>query len=293
MYVNNEAIQLARNADLHAFLLANHSDLFEKDGKSIRLVSNRSISIKEGFHAYRDFSTGECGNSITFLMEHLGYAFQDAVMALCGQMHPTGGGTAARLHAPAEYRAVSLPPAAPLPHKRMYAFLMARGIPKAAIDGLVSHGLVYQSEGANNVVFVNRERDYCELRGTYTFAKKPFHGCRKARADRFWYFLPGDEKPETAFITEGAIDAISLCLLHRRAGRNVSKSVYISIGGVDNHPAINRIKCRIHTILAVDNDRAGELCRQRHNELECIIPVNKDWNDDLRKLPAGQQPGGK
>ena len=73
MYVNKEAIQQARNADLHAFLLANHADLFEKDGRSIRLATNRSISIKEGFHAYRDFSTGEYGNSITFLMEHLGF----------------------------------------------------------------------------------------------------------------------------------------------------------------------------------------------------------------------------
>ncbi len=293
MYVDSNSIRRAREADLHAFLQARHPGQFIREGRSLRLKGNRSLSIKEGYHGYRDFSNGESGNSVTFLTKYMGYSFQDAVTALCGPVSAAGPSPDEPLPTKTAPRGVKLPVPAPLPHRRMYAFLMGRGIPKGAIDSLVSHGLAYQSEGANNVVFVNRERDYCELRGTYTFAERPFHGCRKSRADRFWYFLPGNGRPDTAFITEGAIDAISLCLLHSRSGRDISKSVYISIGGVDNHPAINRVKTHIHTILAVDNDRAGDLCRRRHSELECIIPVNKDWNDDLRKLSAGHPQCGQ
>ena len=130
------------------------------------------------------------------------------------------------------------------------------------ISVLVSRGLVYQSAEGNNVVFVNKEKDYCELRGTYTYAEKPFRGCRKTKADRFWYFLPKNKKPVIAYVTEGAIDAISLFLVQKGAGADTSCSVYISIGGVGNIKTISRIKRQIRTILAVDNDAAGELCRK-------------------------------
>lgn len=288
MYVTQESIERARKADLHGFLLARHKELFIREGRSLRLKSNKSISIREGYHAYRDFSSGEYGNSITFLIKYLGYSFQDAVIALCGTPHSSivpDARSATLLHDTGK-NGISLPEPAPLPHRRMYGFLISRGIPKEMISVLVSRGLVYQSAEGNNVVFVNKEMDYCELRGTYTYAEKPFRGCRKTKADRFWYFLPKNKKPVIAYVTEGAIDAISLFLLHKRAGADTSCSVYISIGGVGNIKTISRIKRQIRTILAVDNDAAGELCRKQHEELEYIIPVHKDWNDDLRSLTA-------
>ena len=36
-------------------------------------------------------------------------------------------------------------------------------------------------------------------------------------------------------------------------------------------------------VLAVDNDAAGQGCRDRNPMLESIIPKNKDWNDDLKR----------
>lgn len=285
MYVSTSLIEQARTADLFAFVLSRHGDLFTREGHSVYLTGNKSLYIKEGAYGYRDFSTGETGNAITFLTDHLGYGFQEAVLALCGSsvseayLPPSASSASSQV-----MRQIRLPEAAPPPHTRMYAFLMARGIPKFAVKQLVSAGLIYQSAGTNNIVFVNKERDYCELRGTYTFGRKPFHGCRKVKSDRFWYFQPASGKAEVAFVTEAAIDAISLCLLHRHRKMDVSGFVYISIGGVSNHAAICRIKRRIRTILAVDNDSAGEACRRKHNELESILPIHKDWNEDLQAL---------
>ena len=223
-------------------------------------------------------------NSITFLTRHLGYSFQNAVVALCGSAarpKPCGR-PAANSNITAAGKNFTIPEAAPLPHRQMYAFLMRRSIPKEIVRWLVSNGLAYQSAGKNNIVFVNKERDYCEIRGTYTFAEKPFHGCRKAKQDRFRYFVPGRTKLDKAYVTEAAIDAISLFLLHRLDGKDVSRSVYISIGGASNHVTINRIKAGIATVLVVDNDTSGNEYRRHHPDLEHAIPVMKDWNDDLK-----------
>ena len=223
-------------------------------------------------------------NSITFLTRHLGYSFQNAVVALCGSAarpKPCGR-PAANSNITAAGKNFTIPEAVPLPHRQMYAFLMRRSIPKEIVRWLVSNRLAYQSAGKNNIVFVNKERDYCEIRGTYTFTEKPFHGYWKAKQDRFRYFVPGRTKPDKAYVTEAAIDAISLFLLHRLDGKDVSRSVYISIGGASNHVTINRIKAGIATVLVVDNDTSGNEYRRHHPDLEHAIPVMKDWNDDLK-----------
>ena len=79
------------------------------------------------------------------------------------------------------------------------------------------------------------------------------------------------------------IDAISLYLIQKINGMDTLHAVYISIGGVANDTTINRISRGIRTILAVDNDPAGEFCRNRHSDLEALIPAHKDWNEDLQK----------
>jgi hypothetical protein len=163
----------------------------------------------------------------------------------------------------------------------MFAYLMSRGIPVDVIRYLSSNGLAYQEERTGNIVFINKEKDYYELRGTCTYVKNPFHGCRKTRADRFWYFIPGADKPKIAFITESAIDAVSLWLLQRCSICNVS-AVYISIGGVANYATIDRISRNIEAVIAVDNDHAGETCRNHYKNLRSIVPFGKDWNEDLQ-----------
>lgn len=282
MYVDKQKILVARSADLHGYLTAFHGRLFRHAGASIYMKKNPSLYIKAGYYGYRDFSTGETGNGIDFLTRHLGYSFQEAVTALY-EGEPCRDSHTSQRQLEKRENSFSLPEAAPFPHSRMYAYLLSRAIPKDVVDRVAKEGLAYQSSAAGNIVFVNRERDYCELRGTYTFAARPFHGCLKRSPDRFWYVMPQNGKPETAYITEAAIDAISLMVLHREKNHG-KNSVYISIGGVSNNAAINRIKKRMHAILAVDNDRAGDECRRKHGDLEHILPTHKDWNEDLKAL---------
>lgn len=280
--VSKKQISTARHADLYDFLIKYHNSNFKIEGDSIRPKDNHSISIKKGYHGYKDFSTEEKGNSIEFLTNHMGYTFVEAVQAL------------SNVSAPAQPADISqkdgienVPPQFPEPvdgmYKNLFAYLGGRGISTGTIQMLVEQKKMYQEKSKNNIVFINMEKDFAELRGTYTFGN-PFHGIvAGSRHDGFWWFRTSKHASK-CYICEAAIDAISLYELHKIQG-NREDAYYISIAGVAKQPAIDRLKkYKYKLVLAVDNDDAGQQCRDRNSELEYILPIRKDWNEDLQSL---------
>ena len=83
---------------------------------------------------------------------------------------------------------------------------------------------------------------------------------------------------------EGAIDAISLYLIHLQTGVSVKNKAYCGIAGVAKQQTIEKIQSRLPVVLAVGNDTAGEQCRARNIDLESVIPHTKDWNEDLTSI---------
>lgn len=276
-----EQVKAARHADLYAFLVKYHDSNFKHEGDSIRPKDNHSISIKKGYNGYKDFSNDETGNSVDYITKYMGYTFFDAVRALSGE--------------PASVNPLNMqqdgienvPPQFPAPvdgmYKNLFAFLKNRSISAETIQILVKQKLLYQEKSRNNIVFINAERNFGEIRGTYTFGKA-FHGIvPDSRHDGFWWFRTSKDASK-CYICEAAIDAISLYELHRIHG-DKEDAYYISIAGVAKQPAIDRLKrSKYNLILAVDNDMAGQQCRDRNSELEYILPKNKDWNEDLQDL---------
>ena len=281
--VSKKLTAYARHADLYAFLVKYHNSDFTNEGDSIRLKSNHSISIKKGYTGYKDFATGETGNSIDFLKNYMGYNFVDAVQALSD----VPASATAQLVDIQQDGIRNVPLEFPKPvdgmYKNLFAYLKSRGISFETIQMLVGQKIMYQEKSKNNIIFINKERDFAEVRGTYTFGK-PFHGVvTNSRHNGFWWFRTSKATLK-GYICESAIDAISLYELHRIHG-NKEEAYYISIAGVAKHPAIDRLKnSKLHIILAVDNDAAGQNCRNKNSDLEYIIPVHKDWNEDLQSL---------
>ena len=311
-HFSKDQLQRARRTDLYDFLMRFHLGEFRKDGNSIHPRDNGSLSIKQGYSGYIDFATDEKGNSVDFLTKHLGYQLDDAVFALCGKGSPSGDTSYSRTEPQIE----KLPPQFPDPigtsYKQLYAYLMNRGISSETIKMLIDMKILYQ-DSHNNIIFANKERNWGERRGTNTYAdarcvhrtecpdfKEGEHGwctsmntCERyrkdayrgmianSREDGFWWFQVGDHKSDKVYVCEASIDAISLYELHQMDGVK-ENAVYVSIGGTAKQPAINRLKQHSRVILAVDNDDAGSECRRRNADLECIIPKNKDWNDDLK-----------
>ncbi len=279
--VSKEQAASARCADLYDFLVKYHDSKFKHEGDSIRPKDNHSISIKKGYHGYKDFSTGETGNSIDFLMNHMGFDFVKAVQALSDVPAPAQP-------ADAQQDGIrNIPPIFPEPvdgmYKNLFAYLRSRGISTGTIQMLVEQKKMYQEKSRNNIVFINMEKDFAEIRGTYTFGN-PFHGIiTNSRHDGFWWFRTSKNATK-GYICEAAIDAISLYELHKIQGKQ-EEAYYISIAGVSKQPAIDRLKnSKLHIVLAVDNDDAGQKCRNKNSDLKYIIPENKDWNEDLKNL---------
>lgn len=284
---NEEQLRAARRANLFEYLMTWHRDLFKLEGNSLHPKDNHSLSIKRGYSGYLDFATNEKGNSVDFLTRYLNYSVPEAVNALAGDSkmteHPVRRSeTPIETFKDDEWRNTRLNFPKPFngQYKRLYAYMINRGIPADVIQMLVDKKIMYQSEEKNNIVFINPERDFAEIRGTYTYGK-PFHKVIKARADRFWWFKPVKSPAEVVYVCEAAIDAISLYVLQRREG-GCSGGVYVSLAGVANQQTIDRIKGQYRTVLAVDNDDAGELRRRANPDLEYILPKHKDWNEDLQ-----------
>lgn len=242
------------------------------------MKEKNSVYIRDGMPGYMDFASGRHGNSIDFLMDYLHYGFVDAVLALSGTASGPASAPPARREACG--RQFTPPPCAPKPFSALHEYLQGRGILPWIISRMEDEGILYQERSHGNAVFITPQKDYCEIRGTYGGAANHFHSCRKAAADRFWYITSAAAPPKTAFICEAAIDAVSLMLLRKEAG-DTDPSVFISIGGVSNQAAIDRIKKRMPAVIAVDNDAAGEQCRRRNSDIFSLIPSGKDWNDDL------------
>lgn len=320
-WVNKTDISRARSVCLYDFLLTMHPEEVEREGNSLRLRCNHSVSIKTGYAGFTDFADGSAGNAIDCLTNYLDYEFQDAVVALCEFDSTTDGMTSDKISrperpttaskdAPASHDEMSHdaterhqePPQAPrkvftLPepvqgeYRQLFAYLTKqRGIPPVLIQMLIDDGLLYQEKDHNNMVFINPEHTFAEYRGTNS--SKPFHRVDFSDPEAFWWFKPRGiyTNPTVAYICEGAIDAISLYLLRATNAANCAEQgLYCAIGGVSNYKRIDRIIAGMSAagckaVIAVDNDKAGEICRLRYPGYEKEVPRMKDWNEDLKDV---------
>lgn len=267
MLVTKEQIRAARTADLYDFLLSMHPDKFKREGHWLRMKECSAICLKQGCGGYKDYATFETGNSIDFLVRYMKYDFVTAVNCL---VH-----SSPRSREPPN-REVSFPEKV-FGTQVVRRYLRGRGFTENVLDRLIAEGLLYQ-DVRENVVFRSLAGDFYELRGTRP--GKPFHQCGKEAPDCFWFFSPG-RHPAQAFICESAIDAVSLFLLRLDMGDDITDSAYCGIAGVANQKAVERIQRWLPAVIAVDNDKAGQQCRERNAHLPFLIPRNKDWNEDL------------
>lgn len=280
----------AIKVNLHDFLLENHGERFTKEGSSIRFADNKSISIKDGYAGYYDFATQKGGNGIDFLTEYLDYNIVDAVLALAEYVDDNED----MYIPPAKKEAkVFEEPEPNLNNDKITIYLSNRGIDINLINKLINKGLIYESKQYNNIVFINKDKTWAEIHGSNSNGPS-YHGMGTgSSSDGYWAFTTNDdyEHVDSIYICEAAIDAMSLCQIHMKDHPSNSNSMYVSIGGCGKQNAIESVKydycdCYVKNkiVLAVDNDHAGENCRNKNSDLVFLIPNKKDWNEDLKEL---------
>lgn len=135
--VSKDQYKRACSVDLYEFLLQNHPSAVKVEYSSALLLADKHVSVKRGYHGYRNFRTDEKGNNIDYLMNFLGYSYPEAVLALIGE---SGVGPAyVPIVNPSilETKEIILPKPLDGQYKNLYAYMMARGIPPETIQMLI------------------------------------------------------------------------------------------------------------------------------------------------------------
>lgn len=282
--VTTEQIRQARVTNLYEFLLRVHPRDVLREGDSLRLCNNHSVSVKQGYAGYMDFATNLTGNSIEFLVNFLDYDFVDAVRALlnCSSgvsvTHEQSSMADTTSAETTVSKVFSLPPAVQGQYRQLFAYLhQIRKIPVPIIQKIIDEQIAYQEATHNNIIFVPPSRDFGEVKGSNSF--QSFRGvlpCSNPMG--FWWIKTGNLHSHTdeVFICESAIDALSLYALHeydyayRLARKEPAMRIprlYVSIAGVGNIQkciAIRQQKERV--FLCFDRDNAGDTAIQKLDE---------------------------
>ena len=164
-------------------------------------------------------------SALDYLAIRISIKFVDAVSALCEEI-PSYIPLVSQPEQPKEFL---LPPAAEN-NRRVFAYLLKRGISHKVIEACVRAGILYESADYHNAVFVGKDETgtarYAFLRGTYTKGK-PFKAEVSGSDKRFCFFLPPKGESKKLAVYEAAIETMA----HLTLEKTVDK-YRLSLGGI-------------------------------------------------------------
>lgn len=164
-------------------------------------------------------------SALDYLVKVEGMKFVDAVLTLCEES-PSYIPPPSQ---PEQKKEFVLPPAAEN-NRRVFAYLMKRGISRKVIEACVRAGILYESADYHNAVFVGKDESdtarYAFLRGTYTKGK-PFKSEVSGSDKRFCFFLPPKGESKKLAVYEAAIETMA----HLTLEKTVDK-YRLSLGGI-------------------------------------------------------------
>ena len=283
-----EAQKLQANAvDLVEFLRFKGEPLI-REGSEYRLGSNHSVTVRD--NEWYDHAAEKGGGPVTFLKEFYGMNYAEAVLALIdkdvSELCPQVTAPLEKVNKPFE-----LPPANK-DNRRVFAYLLKhRHLDREVLTTFVRQGLVYEDQKYHNAVFVGRDQDgtprHAHKRSTNSQGKA-FRVTVEGSDFRYAFNWPGASGHLLVF--EAPIDMLSF--ISKFHDSDWQRHSYVALCGTSSQPLLGMLeRClSIDTVhFALDNDQAGQLATRRLAKLvrekglavNALVPVNKDWNEDL------------
>lgn len=275
----------ARMTDI-ADLLRRQGETLKRSGKEYEWRNGSEKVTIRGNLFYHQYE-GEGGDAIDFVRRFYNLDYPEAMEYLLG-------GTNGTLKTA---QPVSQKPPEPfvLPKRndnmrRVFAYLLSkRGIDRDVLYTFVRENMIYESAEYHNVVFVGYDKDgkavHANMRGTG--GESTFKGNAPNGIPEYSFHRTGTD--DTLYLFEAPIDMLSYISLHKdgwkqhsyAAGCGVSDRVLFQML-IDN-PNLEKI------YLCLDSDDAGQKAAKRISDrmrfsglkTEILIPIHKDWNEDL------------
>ncbi len=232
-----------------------------------------SLRIKNRRTFYR-YSEGVGGDAITFLRYYHDMDFEQAVSHLLefnGHSNVRSAPIRAKPFVPAEEEKPEFHlPGRSGDNKRVFAYLMKRGISKDVISQFIKSGLLYEDEKYHNCVFVGKDAQgqavFAYKRGTYDKNGDGFKGDVPGSDKNTAFRLPTDPAKETVGVFESPIDLMSYMTLHRNVKNNAIALCCLHDGALERYlgenPHIKRIALRL------DGDQWGWRAPQSLNQFQ-------------------------
>lgn len=277
----------ANQVDLAEFLRLKGETLI-RSGPEFRLSSNHSVTIRG--NEWYDHAAEKGGGPVTFLKKFYGMNYAEAVLALLdkdvSQLCPQVTTPREKVKKPFE-----LPPANDT-NRRVFAYLLKhRHLDREVLTTFVRQGLVYEDQKYHNAVFVGRDKDgtarHAHKRSTNSQGKS-FRMTVEGSDFQYAFHWPGTSGHLLVF--EAPIDMLSLISLYHDS--SWQQHSYAALCGTSSQPLLGMLERypQIDTVhFCLDNDQAGQLATKRLAKLardkgvtvDALVPVLKDWNEDL------------
>ena len=287
IHFTDEQKRQANAVDLGEFLRFKGEPL-TRSGRELRLGRDHSITVRG--NEWYDHAAEKGGGPVSFLKEFYGMNYQEAVLTLLdqdvSQLCPQVDTPREKVKKP-----FALPPASG-DSKRVFAYLIKhRHLNRDVLTAFVRLGLVYEDKGYHNAVFVGMDKDgtahHAHKRSTNSQGKS-FRMTVEGSDFRYAFNWPGVSEHLTVF--ESPIDMLSF--ISQFHDSSWARHSYVSLCGTSSQAMLGMLeRCpNIKSVhLALDNDQAGQLAtrrlakivREKGLEVNALVPINKDWNDDL------------
>ena len=231
-----------------------------------QLKEHDSFKINETTSLWHWKSRDVGGKSaLDYLIKVEGLKFVEAVQTLCGE-NPSYVPPVSQPEQPKEFL---LPPAAEN-NRRVFAYLLKRGIDRKVIEACIRAGILYESADYHNAVFVGKDETgtarYAFLRGTYTRGN-PFKAEVSGSDKRFCFCLPPKRETKKLAIYEAAIEPLAHLTLE-----GTTDKWRLSLGGIYAPEEGTQTSRDMKNPIALDAFLA------RHPEIEEIeICTNNDF----------------
>lgn len=274
----------ARQTDIAELLRSQGETLKRSGSESEWMDGGQKVTIRGNlwYHQYEQVG----GDAVDFVRRFYNKSYPEAMEYLLGG---SGGTLAVSPSVQKEEKPFVLPPKNDN-MRRVFAYLLnRRGIDREVLYAFVHKGMIYESADYHNAVFVgfdsNGNPKHAHKRGTGS--ESSYKGNVSGSQPEYSFHWSGQS--DTLYLFEAPIDMLSFISMQKEGWRQHSYAASCSVSDrvlfqtLKDNPNIRQV------VLCLDSDEPGQTAAKRivdklfvrGTASEILVPVHKDWNEDL------------
>ena len=289
IYFTEAQKEQARRTDLPSLLRAQGAEL-KRSGSEYEWESPTGKVTLRGNLWYHQYEQ-EGGDAIAFAQKFMGSSYPEAInLLLGGDAIPSAPAAQPK---PKQQTAPIMLPERNENMRRVFAYLLNRRcLDRDVVYAFAHNDMIYESAMYHNVVFVGYDADgnpaHANKRGTGS--ESTFKGNQPGSIPEYSFHWNGSDNE--LYFFEAPIDMLSYISMHPDRWRQHSYAAACSVSDrvllqmLTDNPKLDTVH------LCLDSDDPGQQAAKRIADKlftmgvkhEILVPVNKDWNEDLIQL---------